>query len=448
MRRSALHILSTIHFSDNKLLYQNKGKLANSIGRKISTVEKLLELLSKKGYIKRKKVYGEKYLELTNKGKNEVEKFFHELSFLYFTPENHGIDYPVRIIDLINTIVDPYTKIFLISLYNKRKKINLLSTLKGFSLITSKYDTVNLMNAVFNPYNDMKNLEYSFMRFNYIGFTKNSNIIIEYCNPSDLEGCLIYADTSIRNGNIKDAKKIFSNLLKHYILPRNIRFICELGIARIFFHEGDINKAIKHLEHIKNGFSEKLAVLLLNQYKADWLSSNGQDKEAEILFLKLINSTDNVIVNSFIYVMILNNYGVLKYNQRHYNDAYEYWKKARKKAHLIDAKYMESILITNLASYFRIKNKWDLANSLLKEAEEYYEKMGLMEGISLIHFNKALLSISMCNYEEGVEQYQKSISGMFPSKIIKQDWGRSIKNTLHENHTPLAIINKFENINK
>lgn len=449
MKNNRSLILASIHFSDDKkIYYKDKSKLCDSIGISTGTLEHHFEYLSTNEYISRKKEYGNRYIELSKKGVNELFNFIDRISNLYYNESQHGVDKPIRVFDLISIFDDPFYQVFLLRLYLKKKKHNVYNMIDAHSTIKSKEHAYGFIRNIFDKDNDPINLESAYMRLSSHSLLDKKPDEIDRCIRFNIYGCLIYADISIRSGEFNTANQVFSAILDRTNIPQNVRLLCELGKCRITFFKGKKTEAIRQLDHLYKNYRNKYIRYLLKQYKADWLGTFGEIEESQQLFLFLIKELERNEDMNMVLCMCYINIGVTYFKEEKIQTAYEYWIKARHLSQQLQLHYYETIIITNIASVFRKQGRYDQAINLLESANHSYSKLSLLELKYHINYNICLLEISKGEFENGLEFFNESFNPKvkYPPHYIMKERMKHVISTLKEMKAPKETIDHYRSL--
>ncbi|MBN1389455.1 MAG: hypothetical protein JXA22_02320 [Candidatus Thermoplasmatota archaeon] len=407
-------ILLSHHFSkNNRIRYDMKEDVSAAIGIEPSTYEHHMIELIKMGLIERSREHNEKYVGLTENGMKRMKDIIEELKGKYFTALDHSIPYDVPVFDIIERIKDPLHRLFLVSLFKKRRKFDLIDTIESFSIIDRETSIHRLVTEYeffdtsdkYHPIND-------FMKLSFHRFSRNRK------DPQmDIdefpEGSVVHADVCLRSGRVQVAQEIYERILNNKDITRDLWFISNAGLIRSLFRTNRSSEAISLITELEKRIDDKLPLAYLKLLHADYLSTIGNFDEASSLFKSCIGTFSHFHCPELL-ALAYNNKGCHYYAMGDFVEAEKAWNKGRMHCQEAKCEYTKALLLTNLASISRYKSNHGSCKQKLKNASLLFEKHSILEGLSVVEYNRTLLYISMKDMDKAISHYRESIRVAYP----------------------------------
>ncbi len=146
---------------------------------------------------------------------------------------------------------------------------------------------------------------------------------------------------------------------------------------------------------------------LLYYLKADILSDLGINEEATGFYLKSLKMMRALEMN-ISKAELLNSHGVHLFRLKNFSYAEKQWKKSRDLSIKFNLPWLKAITEINLSDTYSRKGKIRTAHDLLRRAEKVLKKLNDLEGISGVHFNKALVHIREGKLTKARESFESS----------------------------------------
>ena len=187
----------------------------------------------------------------------------------------------------------------------------------------------------------------------------------------------------------------------------------KMGCALLIIKKGDLDEAEKLMDDLLPAVDNRVMKSYVKLYKAEVLFHKGNKEAGLELYRSVISSFTTFGLPMFL-TIAHNSRGVSYFILEDYVEAEKDWLKARRYAREAKSEYAEGKILPNLADIAMKKGKFDLARSLLDRSADIFLKFNDFEGISVIEFNLALLSIETGDIAGIKEHFQRCREVAFP----------------------------------
>jgi tetratricopeptide (TPR) repeat protein len=407
-----LVLLGISYHPEGVLPIEEREELGTVLGRSQITIKKNLTSLKKDGLISKRKELGRSFIEVTEEGEKRLTSIDEELNHHFFTPEHHFIPRPVRLMDILNTINDHWVRLFMTNLFFSVTDFDLIETLNTFELLSKETSIYKLLESdvMFDGASNISNFVHSFMESTLYG---QSEVNKDEEREWNIESLVLEADNRIIRGELDQGLELYQNILEMENLSQDIWFIATVGRIKTLPKMGRYDEMNIVLEDTRKSITNKMALAYLNQIEADILEMEGETERARVLFERSIGTFRHFNHPVFLSIAY-NNYGILMFNSDRYDEAEKLWRKSRRCALEGNCEHMALTALGNLASIMRLKGDFQRAQDYLDEASSSYEKMNNLEMLAGIEYNRALLTLSMNEFDRSIELFNRSLFEIYP----------------------------------
>ena len=388
-------ILFTLGFTghNNTVFSIDSTRFCETLEITKRTLNQRLRNLRNEGYIKRGKNDGLFDHILTEKGVEEYHRLLKEIEQLKLHPELHGVPKIFRMRFILQQVRKPSLMIMLIRVAVRKERsdvIELVSNDIHQGLLLKDQALLKEMNPIEGSI--PHDLDRSIRNMTFIGSdptAPKADIAIDSIGKNIQE-----AENLRRRGKDIESLELYRSVLKMDVLDIGSWICSVVGVIQcVKSIEGDVS-ALSLCDSVLDDpmlISPHRAYVL--KTKADILSNIERYDLANKVYNTALGITRSKRLEC-LQGMILNNMGVNHFRSGEKDKAEKAWRTARRycKAHnLLWTKVLSEI---NLADIEGIKGNHRKARNLLRNAREFMERVGDIEGVSEVDFNLALVSIT------------------------------------------------------
>jgi len=361
--------------------------LAGMTGRSEKTVRDWIRSLTVDGYLEKT----EGRISILEKGSSRLSCILEEMKELHFIPERHGIYSVVSLRTVYDSLKGWKDRVFICSLFLSGREFDLPEKIKELSSFRREI-TLRRLIASLDECNDGDEASFidSFYRNSFHTLSSMEISEPDGWDADNINGMLVYAESRLRKGDIELSRMIYERILDQG-RPNMFQWCMgKIGIINCLRKKGDLDEALKMIDRLQSGMGNRLSRAFLNQMKGDILSLMGREEESERLFDSSIR-TFRYFGAVFFMIYTYNNWGILKFNRNRFEEASRLWERARRKANESKTEYALATILCNLSSIRRLKGQFDLAERYLERADRIFRKLGDLEGVSLVMYNRSLV---------------------------------------------------------
>ena len=411
-------VLYSIHISKVADSGITRSQMSNRLDIKPSTLDYYLSSLTKKGYIQRgKRRYSPNKFDtitITDIGNEKIEKIQNDISKNYFTPEHHSIAIVIPLKNVFDQLRNPLDKILLLSIYNSKSSFNLPEILHNIKLPYEETSLVNIFDKMEFSENEKNSFSDTFSRCSFLGINDLDSINISDIHRDEINALLLMAESERRRGELLKSENQFKAILKSC---RNISqhhwFIASFNLAMIEYLRNHTDHSFSLFDEIQKSTSEKTYLAYIDHAKAFIYSKMEEYDKANKLFNSSIRSFRKMD-NQLLLSLALNNRGVLYFKMEDYKNAESEWIKALKIARKVKSNCIISMTYENLSDIEMKRGNHKKADRLLTKAESLHKRVGDLEKLSGLEFNRTLLAIELKDIDEIKYHFLRSETIAYP----------------------------------
>ncbi len=356
-----------------------------------------------------------KTVEITPAGEECIDLITRNLECLMLTEQRHNIPACIELHKVMAQLPDPLEKAFFLSLYNQSKYFDLPVLMNSLRWSRDEMNILNVFsNLDTNPYGTSREsyIE-SFFNASLYGHFDQRIIFEEEWPKDDINALIMLFVVKMKMGKFEDSLMIYHYLIGRKDLTLNQWFTVKINRIQLFTKCGDLDGGLKLADDIISSVDDKVMQAYAKVWKADILFFMGRREECMDLMKSAISAFTTYGLPLFLAISY-NARGVKYFIMHDHQAAERDWIKARKNAREAKSEFAEAKVLPNLADIALMAGKYDLAKSYLDKASEIFLKSSDYEGISVIEFNLALLSLEKGDLEGVRKHFKRCKEVAFP----------------------------------
>lgn len=344
---------------------------------------------------------------LTERGMAEYERLMKNIVEMEIRPELHGVGRIFKLHSLLPLLKDSGTLMNLVRTVARKEKKNLLDLLSGHMNMgpSSGYrETVSELKK--ENVEISGSLDSSIRELTLIGSYPSK--FIGLSSSISVNEAVLEAEFLRRCGRTRESLDLFWSILMADVMDSGCWICSIVGIIQCTKTVQGPEIALSLNDRIlAESFIVPAHRSFLIKTRADLLSDMKRYDEADEAYRKALGiSRAKKLV--CLPGMIMNNIGVNHFRADEFFKAEKAWYSARRYCRSKDLHWTRVICEINLADIEGKKGNYRKAKILLKNAREFMEKVGDIEGLSGVYFNLALVNIEEGKHERAIYNFNKS----------------------------------------
>jgi len=371
---------------------------------------------------------------LTKIGYERFKELKEEISEYELTPERNGTTKVCKLKVIISKIRKPVTLVRLVKAFWNDEHVDILE-------LFQREDAFN-ESSYFNRWMDEMLLsggehtlteDKAFLDLSLLGIKPGQyNGWID-----DVRSALINADLKRRQGNVTDALNDFQKILYRKGLEPGYWIVCLIGLIYCVNLKNGSETALKMIEielkqSTNNGHKAWLIYL-----KADILSDMGEYEKAKQFYDHSLRIMA-ILKMGVSMAEVRNSYGVNLFRQGNEEGAERQWIRCRDLSIKHKLPRMKSLAEINLADVYSKRGNIRRANDNLNRAYKVLKKVGDLEGISGVNFNRALVFLRAGKHDKALKAFRESEEYPLIYKQKRDERRRVFEQCWNETGHPLS----------
>ncbi|HHD15629.1 MAG TPA: tetratricopeptide repeat protein [Euryarchaeota archaeon] len=389
------------------------------MGIRRSTLDTYLSRLSSSGLVHRIGKHHRRNLLETIRVTCGVDEIERKLQGCSLKPARHGVDREWGLLEFSSRYADPRCRVFLISMYLKRDRFDVTDVTTAMNLMRNDQSIYRIFRDRFSSVDVPFSTAIWDMSLYVCGVRDEGN---------DADILLLRAESFRRRGELESSLELYRSLLSggSISLNENQWFQANIGLAYVLEEIGEMDRAEEMIDSMMGMAEDVTLKSYLREIKGVFLYFKGE-YEASLSELNHCIRSFTTLGDYFFLGICYNNRGVVNFNLGRTENAERDWRRSLRCVRRIGSRYMEAVVLPNLADIESGKGNFRAAERYLRIARRIFEENDYLEGISTVEFNKALLYLEKGKPGSALKHFRisETIAAPLPSpgnRKIRRDW--------------------------